>query len=120
MNKNFNKSTCAVCFEVKGEHSKTLNKITKGIEEKIATYIWPAYNLGISVCPSVICSNCRRNLFCLEKGSTEYLSKWMEKVSKVLIIMKVLLNTSSGTQQCPSYKSYSCCLPTLERFYWET
>ena len=31
MNKNFNKSTCAVCFEVKGEHSKTLNKITKGL-----------------------------------------------------------------------------------------
>ena len=95
MNKNFNKSTCAVCFEVKGEHSKTLNKITKGIEEKIATYIWPAYNLGISVCPSVICSNCRRNLFCLEKGSTEYLSKWMEKVSKVSIIINLVLNIQS-------------------------
>ena len=54
MNKNFNKSTCTVCFEVKGKHSKTPhNKITKGIKEKIATYIWPAYNLGISVCPSV-------------------------------------------------------------------
>ena len=75
MNKNFNRSTCAVCFEVKGEHSKTLNKITKGIEEKIVTYIWPAYNLGISVCPSVICSNCRRNLFCLDQPNI-YQNGW--------------------------------------------
>ena len=79
MDTNVNKSTCAVCFEFKDERTKTLHKKTKGIEAKIQSYIWPSYNLGKSVCPSVICSNCRRNLFCLEKDSTEYLSNWMQK-----------------------------------------
>lgn len=83
MNKNCNTSTCAVCFEIKGKHSKTLQKITNGISDKNIYYIWPTYSMDKKHCLSVICSNCRRNLFSLDKGVTEYLTKWMDQVSKV-------------------------------------
>ena len=67
-------SVCAVCFEKKGEYSKSLSKVQPSIANKIKEYIWPEYNEEFIVCPDVICSNCRRNIFLLEKGSSTYLS----------------------------------------------
>ena len=83
MASEFKHSTCAVCLINKGSRSKSLTSITPSVSSKITEFSWPNFNLELDVCPSVVCSNCRRNLFCLKKGETTYLSSWLEDISKV-------------------------------------
>ena len=70
-------------WKKKGEYSKSLSKVQPSIANKIKEYIWPEYNEEFIVCPDVICSNCRRNIFLPEKGSSTYLSSWISRVSQV-------------------------------------
>ena len=72
--------TCAVCLTNKGIKSKCLMPITPSVCEKIQDNIWPNFDSDLNVC-----SNCRRNLFSLNKGETAYLSNWFESISKVLL-----------------------------------
>ena len=76
-------STCAVCLVKKGGRSKGLVRITPSVETKIQDYVWPNFSVKHEVCPEVVCSNCRRNLFSLENGKNEYLSSWLIKISMV-------------------------------------
>ena len=62
----FKMCTCAVCLTNKGIRSKCLTPITPSVSEKIQEYIWPNFDSDLDVCPSVVCSNCRRNLFSLK------------------------------------------------------
>jgi hypothetical protein len=84
-----NNATCAVCFENKGVYSKSLLKITPALVEKIRMYVWAEYDPEKNICPEVICSNCRRNLFSLDKNKTDYLAQWMDKISKVEQLLQI-------------------------------
>nr|XP_012557502.2 uncharacterized protein LOC105844913 isoform X1 [Hydra vulgaris] len=83
MASDFKLCTCAVCLINKGIRSKSLTPITPSVREKIQEYIWPNFDSDFEICPSVVCSNCRRNLFSLNKGETAYLSNWLETISKI-------------------------------------
>nr|XP_047125442.1 uncharacterized protein LOC124807543 isoform X1 [Hydra vulgaris] len=83
MASDFKLCTCAVCLINKGIRSKSLTPITPSVREKIQEYIWPNFDSDLEICPSVVCSNCRRNLFSLNKGETAYLSNWLETISKI-------------------------------------
>ena len=77
--------TCAICLINKGIRSKCLTPITPLVCEKIQEYTWPNFDSDLDVCPLVVCSNCRRNLFSLNKRGTAYLSNWLESILKVLL-----------------------------------
>jgi len=74
---------CAVCFKIFGKKSAKLHKISKAIEEKIKTFIWDSYDQNLVNHSKVICSNCYKNLYCLEKNDTKYLDKWLKQISQV-------------------------------------
>ncbi|XP_065666477.1 uncharacterized protein LOC136087513 [Hydra vulgaris] len=74
---------CAVCFKIFGKKSAKLHKISKAIEEKIKTFIWDSYDQNLANHPKVICSNCYKNLYCLEKNDTKYLDKWLKQISQI-------------------------------------
>ena len=76
---------CAVCFENHGLCSKYLSGITEKVEGLIINYVWPVFSREKLICPAVICSSCKRNLYPLDKGDTKYIGNWIEKISKVNI-----------------------------------
>ena len=77
------KQICAVCFDKFGKKSSKTQKITPAVENKIKMYVWGQFDLSIANQPKVVCNGCHRNLYSLDKNKTEYLTKWMDKISKV-------------------------------------
>ena len=80
---------CAVCFDKLGLNSKKRKKITPAVEELIKIYIWDMYGSSFSIYPKAICSNCRRNLFSMDKGETSHLTNWINKISQVSMNIKM-------------------------------
>ena len=54
-------------WKKKDAYSISLSKVQPSMANKIKEYIWPEYNEEFIVCPDVICSNCRKNIFLLEE-----------------------------------------------------
>ncbi|XP_065653831.1 uncharacterized protein LOC136080734 [Hydra vulgaris] len=118
-------SVCAVCLEKKGKYSKSLVKVQPSVANKIKEFIWPEYNAEFNVCPDVICSSCRRNIFLLEKGSNTYLSNWISKVSQVdrprirhsTELSDIIQSSHVNTKDVESLKKNlcSCCFTLLAR-----
>ncbi|XP_065641151.1 uncharacterized protein LOC136073450 [Hydra vulgaris] len=118
-------SVCAVCLEKKGEYSKLLSKVQPSIANTIKEYIWPECNEEFTVCPDVICSNCRRNIFLQEKGSSTYFSNWMSKASQVdrpkirrsTELCDIIQSSHVKTQAVGHLKDNicSCCFSLLEK-----
>ncbi|XP_065667907.1 uncharacterized protein LOC136088157 isoform X2 [Hydra vulgaris] len=75
--------TCAVCLTQFGKKSSKIQKITPAIETKIKTFVWSQYSLDVTNYPKVICNNCHRNLYDLDKNKVEYLGNWIVKISKI-------------------------------------
>ena len=77
--------TCAVCLTQYGKKSTKIQKITPAIETKIKCFVWNQFSVEVANYPKVICNNCHRNLYDLERNKVEYLGNWIEKISKVNI-----------------------------------
>ena len=66
-----------------GKKSTKIQKITPAIETKIKCFVWNQFSVQGANYPNVICNNCDRNLYDLDKNKVEYLGNWKEIISKV-------------------------------------
>ena len=60
--------TCAVCLTQYGKKSTKIQKITPAIETKIKCFVWNQFSVQVANYPKVICNNCHRNLYDLDKN----------------------------------------------------
>ena len=74
---------CAVCFDSFGVRSDKLVDVTEAVENLIKEWVWHEYAVSNSSCPTKICKTCRLRLYSINRGKTEKLSKWMEKLGQV-------------------------------------
>ena len=74
---------CCCCWEQFGLNNKSIMDVSETIEHMMQIYVFPGYKKENEAFPSVVCSNCRRNLYLLNQGKSSSAS-WGEKISKVI------------------------------------
>ena len=74
---------CAVCFVLFGNRSDKLIVITDSIEKLIKEFVWYEFDRRNSSCPDKICKSCRIRLYAVNRGETQKLDIWMEKLGQV-------------------------------------
>ena len=74
---------CAVCFDSFGIRSDKLVDVTEVVGNLIKEWVWYEYTSSNSSCPTKICKSCRLRLYSINRGETDKLSKWMEKLGQV-------------------------------------
>ena len=82
---------CCCCWEKFGVNNKTLRPVNNTLEELMQLFIFAGYSLEIEDYPSVVCSNCHRNLYLLKEGKTSR-GAWGEKIRKVKKLLSVLVS----------------------------
>ena len=67
-----------------------MRPVNSTLEELMQLFVFPGYSMRIDDYPSVICSNCYRNLYLLKEGKTSR-GTWGEKIRKVKHLLNVLV-----------------------------
>ena len=72
---------CAVCFKEKKNSS--LQIVNESIEHLLRQHLYSTFSTSVSSYPSNICTNCKTNLYKLDK-SDEVPRIWLETLQKVI------------------------------------
>ena len=80
---DFKTAVCCVCWEKKGSRSMFLLPVNDNISDLIRLYIYDWFDLDLDIHPSVICTNCQRNLYHTRDGNSR--AAWGQKIAKVSV-----------------------------------
>ena len=85
---DFKTAVCCVCWEKKGSRSKFLLPVNDKISDLIRLYIYDWFDPDLDIHPSVICTNCQRNLYHTRDGNSR--AAWGQKIAKVNVQWYIL------------------------------